>query len=185
MGNSSIISTSVFIVTTMVCALFTYLTGHYEKTLTKISKKVQNLENNLAKVETIALNYEHVLKCILYTAVHVCEEIHGIKITQKCVSFKDIKIINNHGHIVPFKINRQKQTWDYRCLPYSDCYPDDTKDLLIECSPVHFKYIEFENLYAHNGGNTMSIILLFQDSETTVQITTKEHILCNTAYCAL
>ena len=61
MGNSSIISTSVFIVTTMVCALFTYLTGHYEKTLTKISKKVQNLENNLAKVETIALNYEHVL----------------------------------------------------------------------------------------------------------------------------
>ena len=60
-NNSSIISSSVFIVTTMACALFTYLTGRYEKTLTKISKKVQNLENNLAKVETIALNYEHVL----------------------------------------------------------------------------------------------------------------------------
>ena len=184
MGNSSIISTSVFIVTTTVCALFTYLTGRYEKTLTKISKKVQNLENNLAKVETIALNYEHVLKCILYTAVHVCEQIHGIKITLEGVIFKDIIIINNHGHIVPFKINRQnKQKYGYT-YSYSTMYPDDRKLLLIECSPVHFKYIEFESLFIPNG-NTMSIVLLFQDSETTVQITTKQHILCNTAYCAL
>ena len=96
---------------------------------------------------------------VSYTAVHVCEEIHGIKITLEGVIFKDIKIINNHGHIVPFKINRQKQNWGYRCESGS-IYPADHKDLLIECcSPVHFKYIEFENLYAHNGGNTKKIAI--------------------------
>ena len=59
------------------------------------------------------LNYEHTIKCILYTPVHICQKINGVYITKQGVSFKDLIIINNNGESVPyaFKIFRQKQKW--------------------------------------------------------------------------
>ena len=134
----------MFVTTALACALFVLITRVFEK-MTDIEKHVRSLENLLER------KHEHVMKCILYKAVCVCEPIHGLKIECGDISFTDVRILDKNDNEVVFKINRhEKQDCGYRKCSHDKISlkstAEDRMDLIIEFEPVMFKYIEFDDV---------------------------------------
>ena len=71
------------------------------------------VQDYLKKLDTVLHEKEeHIMRCILYSAVHVCQPIRGIRVeTSVTLQFKDVRVIDGKGGYVPFQINRKvKQT---------------------------------------------------------------------------
>ena len=172
--------TIVFIGTVIMCTCIIVIS----ETLDRIS----SIEKYDKSLETIhGQNYEHILMCILYKAVHIPELIYGFQITIHggSVSFKDVCIVDIKEEEVEYKINRQKTTFGYR---YNPCNADENQYLVVEFSPVLFKYIEFHDLKFYPG--FICIVFLMENREVSINIREKEsiyikqkekNIICNTA----
>ena len=163
----------VFITTAMVCVLIAFALDQIS-CINCIIQKYYNLELALRSQQ------EHVIKCILYTPVQICQPICRIKITQS-IEFQDIYISDGNKEKIPFRINREKKIY-YSKSNNGSSHTQNSKDILIEFDcPVIFKYIEFVNIVSMTSNKT-EIILLHGDTETKVFITKEKHIICNTEY---
>ena len=194
---SNIIENTVFVITAFACALFVVITQSLEK-ITVIEEHVQSLENelitqSLEKITVIEehvrslenelkLKHEHIMKCILYKAVCICEPIHGItiKIIGGYVSFKNVSILDRNEKRAVFTINRDQKRNEYRISKHcTSKWEEDHTNILIQFQPIIFKYIEFDNFYVLNT-KYVSIVLLSQNTETEIKIKQKEqNIICN------
>ena len=97
----------VFITTTMVCVLIAFALDQIS-CINCISQKYYNLELALRS------QHEHIMKCILYTPIQICQPIHGIKIDPiQTMQFQDINVLDYNDKKIPLKINREKQPWGY------------------------------------------------------------------------
>lgn len=168
--------TIVFVITAIMCTCIIVIS----ETLDRIS----SIEKYNKSMETIVQhNYEHIMMCILYKAVHIPESIHGFKITvhgPQFVNFKDVFIFDTKEVPILYKINRQKATYGYQCSKNSTNH-DNHKDLVVEFHPVVFTYIEFDNFQIGNT-KVVRIILLLENQEIAINMKQKEkNIICNTA----
>ena len=167
-----IMETIVFIGTVIMCTCIIVISETLDR-ISSIEKHNKSLETVLQK------NYEHIMMCILYTAVHIPETIHGIKITMYgggSVSFSDVRIVDIHEEPIVYKINQQKTNNIYRC-PYSH----NNRNLIIEFNPIVFKYIEFDNFNICNM-KLVCIMLLLENHEVCIKVKQKQkNIMCNTA----
>ena len=146
-----------------------------------VNEQLVLVQDYLKKLDTILQEKEeHIMKCILYSAVRVCRPIRGIRVdTTVTLQFKDVRVTDTKGGNVSFSINRKvKQPWGYRVCNLSS-FEEDKNELLIEFeTPVVFKYIEFVDI-----GNCQSDarVRLLADGDDVVVVMNKEkHIICNT-----
>ena len=173
---SNVIENIVFITTALVCALFVFVTQTLEK-ISNNDKYIQSLKKELK------MKHEHIMKCILYKAVCISQSIHSIKITDLpgpvFVNFKNICILDKNDDKIEYTINRQKQSYGYQISNYST-NPENRKHLIIQFCSVSFKSIEFVGLHI---GNTryVSVILISQNTETTIKMKQEKNIICNTS----
>ena len=165
----------VFITTTMVCVLIAFALDQIS-CINCIIEKYYNLELSLRAQQ------EHIINCILYTPVQICQPIHGIKITgSQNMQFQDIYVSDGNNGKVPLKINKVKNIY-YTIMFQGSSDPQAHKDLLIEFDcPVIFKYIEFVNI-VYMLHKKAEMTLLHGDTETKVYIVKEKPIICNTEY---
>ena len=172
--------TIVFIKTAIVCFVFAYNTQkrrqikNDESEYLHVLKYIKNLESVLKEKE------EHIMRCITHTAIHLCQQIHGIRIEARFyVKFQDVRVVNASGEKVGFNINRKsKPSCGYR-TGINSLYQEERENILIEFhEPTIFKYIDFIELDTPTNGSP--IALLTEYNETTVTISKQKHIVCNT-----
>ena len=146
-----------------------------------VNEQLVLIQDFLRKLDTVLREKEeHIMKCILYSAVRVCQPIRGIRVdTTVTLQFKDVRVTDTKGVNVPFNINRKvKQTWGYRVCNGSS-FEEDKNELLIEFeSPVVFKYIEFMDIRYCEPAT--EIRLLTQGEDVVVVINKEKNIICNT-----
>lgn len=146
-----------------------------------VNEQLVLIQDFLRKLDTVLREKEeHIMKCILYSAVRVCQPIRGIRVdTTVTLQFKDVRVTDTKGVNVPFNINRKvKQTWGYRVCNGSS-FEEDKNELLIEFeSPVVFKYIEFMDIRYCEP--VTEIHLLTQGDDIVVVINKEKHVICNT-----
>ena len=95
----------IVFVLTVTCTLLVIILQSFKK-ITGIEEHVRSLENELK------LKHEHIMKCILYKAVCICEPIHGITIKRIggiYVSFKNVSILDKNEKRAVFTINRDQK----------------------------------------------------------------------------
>ena len=96
--------TIVFIGTVIMCTCIIVIS----ETLDRISS-IEKCNKSLEKV--LQKNYEHIMMCILYTAVHNPQPIHGFKITMYgggYVSFSDVRLFDIHEEPIVYKLINNK-----------------------------------------------------------------------------
>lgn len=146
-----------------------------------VNEQLVLVQDFLTKLDTVLREKEeHIMKCILYSAVRVCQPIRGIRVdTTVTLQFKDVRVTDAKGKNVPFNINRKvKQTWGYRVCNGSS-FEEDKNELLIEFeSPVVFKYIEFMDM--GQCQSNARVRLLTQGDDIVVVINKEKHVICNT-----
>jgi len=169
--------TIVFVITAIMCTCIIVISETLDR-ISSIEKYNKSLEKVLQK------NYEHIMMCILYTAVHIPEPIHGIKIRKLegplFVTFKDVCIVDINEEQIVYKINQERGNNGYQCSENSR-NSDNCKDLIIGFNPIIFKYIEFDNFQI---GDTkfVAIVLFLENCEIAMNMKQKEkNIICNTA----
>ena len=147
-----------------------------------VNEQLVLVQDYLKKLDTVLREKEeHIMKCILYSAVRACQPIRGIRVdTTVTLQFKDLRVIDAKGGNVPFDINRKvKQTWGYRVCNGS-CFDEDKNELLIEFkTPVVFKYIEFTDI-GYSGERDARVRLLTEGEDILVNINKEKHTICNT-----
>ena len=167
--------TIVFIGTVIICTCIIVISETLDR-ISSLEKYYKSLEKVLQK------NYEHIMMCILYTAVHISEPIHGFKITMYgggSVSFSDVCIVDINDEPIVYKINQQQTNNIYKC-PYNH----NNRNLIIEFNPIVFKYIEFDNFSICNI-KLVCIMLLLENHEVCIKVKQKQkNIMCNTAACS-
>ena len=178
--------TTSFVVCICIFASVAMIDRHRELSEIDFCKEVyeqlSRIQNYIDTLETVLRDKEeHIMKCILYSAVRLCRPIRGIKIESTVsLQFKDILVIDEKGERVAFKINRKtKQSWGYRVCNVS-CFEEDKNELLIEFeTPVLFKYIDFVDL-RYCGPDTRIKLLTQEGDDVVVVVSKQKHVICNT-----
>ena len=146
-----------------------------------VNEQLVLVQDYLKKLDTVLQEKEeHIMKCILYSAVRVCRPIRGIRVdTTVTLQFKDVRVTDTKGGNVSFSINRKvKQPWGYRVCNLSS-FEEDKNELLIEFeTPVVFKYIEFVDM-GHCQSDAR-VRLLAEGDDVVVVMNKEKHIICNT-----
>ena len=162
----------IVFVMTVTCTLLVIILQSFKK-IAGIEEHVRSLENELKT------KHKHIVKCILYKTICICEPIHCIRIDTGYVCFMDVWIVDQDEKIVNIKINRQKRNFGYRHIDRGSKYAEDHTDLLIEFDPVIFKTIEFDTFSVSTKGVYM--ILLSQNTKTAIHMIHEKNIICNTS----
>ena len=140
--------------------------------LSNIQKYIGHLKKSLQEQQ------DHILRCVLYNAVHMCQPIHAIRIEGSRVIFRDVHIIDSIGKTTAFSIKKKLDSLGYRVL--SGCTNDDGTPLLIETdAPMTFRYITLKHL---DCCCNCRVILIMKNNEEMVYISKKKHMICNRAF---
>ena len=181
-----------FIATSIVCAIFAFVTWcdrkleekNVEAIVNYVDKKIKDLKQEILKKQ------EYQTQCLIFKSVHVTLKIHGLSV-ETCIHnnvykifLNDINIFDCYGEKMKFKVNVERDPEEnIYTLHFGHKMYIDFEDEMM------FKYIEFIGLRlpVNNGQNFRhKAIVSFLNFDKTVictkTLTTAKYKIYNTAF---